>query len=173
MSGKRGMDERVGVGERRQSTSMAGGRDDVGIWVRGSGSNTHRADSRLSKFSWGHAFFKMNGHLIARYRTCNTHEEVAEMQETIQREQQEEHDRQRAEKDALVGMDLLRANPNHVGRPEWDDETDEEESEEEEQEEGAPVENAETGEAPKTQASSDEERDDVEALVAGVAATTL
>jgi len=56
------------------------------------------AELLLSKFSWGHAFYKMNGHLIERYRTCHTHEEVAAMQATIERELQEEFDRQKEEK---------------------------------------------------------------------------
>lgn len=60
------------------------------------------AELLLSKFSWGHSFWKMNGHLIERYRTCHTHEEVSEMAERIQRELQEEHERQKAEKGMLL-----------------------------------------------------------------------
>jgi pre-rRNA-processing protein TSR3 len=56
------------------------------------------AEILLSKFSWGHAFYKMNGHLIERYRTCNTHEDVTAMQATIEREMQEAHDKQKEEK---------------------------------------------------------------------------
>ncbi|TXT12870.1 hypothetical protein VHUM_01271 [Vanrija humicola] len=56
------------------------------------------AEILLAKFSWGHAFYKMNGALIERYRTCHTHEEVDAMQELIQQERQEEYDRAKAEK---------------------------------------------------------------------------
>ncbi|WOO83933.1 Ribosome biogenesis protein TSR3 [Vanrija pseudolonga] len=103
------------------------------------------AEILLSKFSWGHAFYKMNGPLIERYRTCHTHEEVEAMQELIQQERQDEYDRAKAEKAANEGGDLLRANPNHVGEG-WDDEEDEDEEESEAE---------------------------VEALVSGVAATSL
>lgn len=156
------------------------------------------ADVRLSKFSWGHAFIKMNGHLIERYRTCNTHEEVAEMQERIQREMQEEHDRQKAEKRANEDGDLLRANPNHGG-PEWDDDEDEEDEDEEDGDgrpevksgrkdalgNDLPDSDEEDGDGRQEIKSgrkdalgndlpdSDEERDDVEELISGVAATTL
>ena len=52
----------------------------------------------LSKFSWGHAFFKVNGDLIKRYRMCHTHEEVMDMQELIQREMVEDRAKRKAEK---------------------------------------------------------------------------
>ena len=40
----------------------------------------------------------MNSHLIERYRTCKSSDEVVEMQETIQREMEDEAGRRRAEK---------------------------------------------------------------------------
>ena len=52
----------------------------------------------LSKFSWGHAFWKMNGDLIKRYRTCDSHEEVMEMQELVQKEMVDDRIRRKAEK---------------------------------------------------------------------------
>lgn len=67
------------------------GRDTVRVWK-------DATDRSLSKFSWGHAFYKMNGHLIERYRTCHTHEEVSAMQALIEKELQEEHDKQKLEK---------------------------------------------------------------------------
>lgn len=49
--------------------------------------SAHRTNlTRLSKFSWGHSFYKMNAHLIERYRTCTTSEDVVAMQEKIQAE---------------------------------------------------------------------------------------
>lgn len=59
------------------------------------------AEILLAKFSWGHAFYKMNGRLIERYRTCWTNEEVDAMQDLIQKEMQEQYDRDRAEKGEL------------------------------------------------------------------------
>jgi pre-rRNA-processing protein TSR3 len=57
------------------------------------------ADIRsLSKFTWGHSFYKMNGHLIQRYRTCHTHEEVMAMQERIQLEMEQAQTAAKAEK---------------------------------------------------------------------------
>lgn len=52
----------------------------------------------MSKFSWGHAFYKMNGRFIERYRTCHTHEEVQVMAEKIQDDLQAEYDKDKAEK---------------------------------------------------------------------------
>ncbi|TXT14728.1 uncharacterized protein COLE_00921 [Cutaneotrichosporon oleaginosum] len=134
------------------------------------------AEALLAKFSWGHAFFKMNGHLIARYRTCKTHEEVAEMQEVIQRELQEERDRQKAEKIANADADLLRANPNHVGEG-WEEESEEEEIEPPRTDKFGNIIEDEVdkfgntvGGAVDEKSNSDEERDDVEQLVAGVRA---
>jgi hypothetical protein len=40
----------------------------------------------------------MNGHLIKRYRTCHTHEEVMAMQERIQLEMEEAQTAAKAEK---------------------------------------------------------------------------
>ncbi|KAK8861577.1 hypothetical protein IAR55_002399 [Kwoniella newhampshirensis] len=105
------------------------------------------AEVLLSKFSWGHSFYKLNSHLIERYRTCSTSEDITAMQETIQKEMEEEQEERRKEKVANEGEDLLRANPNHIGN-EWD------------QSQGQKQE-------------SEEELDDVEALVAGIEKTTL
>ncbi|WWD16512.1 hypothetical protein CI109_100939 [Kwoniella shandongensis] len=102
------------------------------------------AEVLLSKFSWGHSFYKLNSHLIERYRTCSTAEDITAMQELIQKEMEEEQEERRKEKVAHEGEDLLRVNPNHVGN-EWDAGKEE----------------------------SDEELDDVEALVAGMGKTTL
>ena len=41
---------------------------------------------RLSKFKWGHAFWKMNGEYIKRYRMCDTAEEMMAMQDLFQKE---------------------------------------------------------------------------------------
>ncbi|CAD6585470.1 MAG: ribosome bioproteinsis protein tsr3 [Tremellales sp. Tagirdzhanova-0007] len=73
------------------------------------------AEILLSKFSWGHAFFKVNGDLIKRYRMCHTHEEVMDMQELIQKEMVEDRAKRKAEKADYDEGDLLKVNPNHVG----------------------------------------------------------
>lgn len=52
----------------------------------------------LAKFSWGHAFWKMNADLIKRYRTCHTHGEVMEMQDLIQKEMVDDRTKRKAEK---------------------------------------------------------------------------
>ncbi|GAA5825793.1 hypothetical protein JCM11251_000372 [Rhodosporidiobolus azoricus] len=98
-----------------------------------------QADLLLSKFSWGHSFWEVNGPIIARYRTCSTPESVIEMQEEMIREmEQEQHERKR-EKEAIEEEgDLLVANPNRAGgawKPYHSDEEEESEEEEEEEEE--------------------------------------
>ncbi|WVQ64911.1 uncharacterized protein L199_003080 [Kwoniella botswanensis] len=109
------------------------------------------AEILLSKFSWGHSFYKLNGHLIERYRTCHTSEEIQEMAELIQKEMADEREQRQLEKQAHEGEDLLRANPNHVGN-EWDDE-----------------------EAPNLVevSNSEDERDDVEVLIQGMDQTKI
>ncbi|WWC87887.1 uncharacterized protein L201_002785 [Kwoniella dendrophila CBS 6074] len=104
------------------------------------------AEILLSKFAWGHSFYKLNGHLIERYRTCHTSEEVQAMAELIQKEMADEREQRQLEKQANEGEDLLRANPNHIGN-EWDDEE-------------AP-DSVEAGD-------SEDERDDVETLIQGI-----
>ncbi|GAA5943872.1 hypothetical protein JCM1841_004227 [Sporobolomyces salmonicolor] len=95
-----------------------------------------QADLLLSKFSWGHSFWEVNGPIIERYRTCTTPESVVDMQEEIISElKREEDDRRRAKVEMEEGGDLLIANPNHAGsawRPYQSG--DEEESEEEDEE---------------------------------------
>ncbi|AFR97755.2 pre-rRNA-processing protein TSR3 [Cryptococcus neoformans] len=103
------------------------------------------AEVLLSKFSWGHSFYKLNSHLIERYRTCKDADEVKAMQEDIQREMEEERVERRRQRDADEGADLLRENPNHRGS-EWQAEE---------------------------KSDSDEERDVVEALIAGLEQANL
>ncbi|KAK4690101.1 pre-rRNA-processing protein TSR3, partial [Tremellales sp. Uapishka_1] len=103
------------------------------------------AELLLSKFSWGHSFWKLNGELIKRYRTCTTSEEVSAMQDLIQKEIDDDYARHRAEKVANEGDDLLKRNPNHVGGG-WIDEEEE---------------------------GSEEERDGVEALIEGMGKTDI
>jgi pre-rRNA-processing protein TSR3 len=54
--------------------------------------------SSLAKFSWGHGFYKMNSHLIERYRKCHTSEEIQAEQEKIQAEMEEESRQRKAAK---------------------------------------------------------------------------
>jgi len=54
--------------------------------------------NRLSKFSWGHGFYKMNSHLIERYRKCHTAAEVQAEQEAIQAEMEDEARERKARK---------------------------------------------------------------------------
>ncbi|EAL21947.1 hypothetical protein CNBC0870 [Cryptococcus deneoformans B-3501A] len=103
------------------------------------------AEVLLAKFSWGHSFYKLNSHLIERYRTCKDADEIKAMQESIQREMEEERVERRRQRDADEGADLLRENPNHQGS-EWQTEQDND---------------------------SDEERDVVETLIAGLEQANL
>ncbi|GFZ42579.1 20S rRNA accumulation protein 3 [Saitozyma sp. JCM 24511] len=107
------------------------------------------AELLLSKFSWADSFWALNGDLIKRYRTCKTSEEVSEMQETIQREMEVAREERRRQMLEYSEGDLLRANPNHVGK-EWDD----------------------TALGPDN-SDSEGERHDVEDLISGMAATTV
>ncbi|GAA5909277.1 hypothetical protein JCM8208_005629 [Rhodotorula glutinis] len=90
-----------------------------------------QAEVLLSKFSWGHSFWEVNGPIIERYRTCTTPESVLAMQEVMIREmEQEQSERHRAKKEEEETGDLLYANPNHAGgawKPHHSDDDDDEE----------------------------------------------
>lgn len=51
-----------------------------------------QASLLLSKFSWGHSFWEVNGQIIERYKKCTTPESVMGMQETIIREMEKQDD---------------------------------------------------------------------------------
>ncbi|GAA6053082.1 hypothetical protein JCM3770_000375 [Rhodotorula araucariae] len=95
-----------------------------------------QAELLMSKFSWGHSFWEVNGPIIERYRTCTTPESVLAMQEVMIREMEvEQSERHRAKKEEEETGDLLYANPNHTGgawRPYHSDEEEEESEAEEE-----------------------------------------
>jgi pre-rRNA-processing protein TSR3 len=90
----------------------------------------------------------MNAHLIKRYRTCTTSEDIVAMQELIQAEQVRDAELRKREKrqsptpshmwskadhtGAYDDGDLLRSNPNHQ---DWDEPEDEGDKSEEEADE--------------------------------------
>jgi len=89
------------------------------------------ADELLSKFSWGHSFWEINGPILQRYKTCSDPASIISMQENIIGQmEQEQEERRKASEDADVDGDLLVANPNHAGtawRPYHDGDDDSEE----------------------------------------------
>ncbi|SCZ99512.1 BZ3500_MvSof-1268-A1-R1_Chr3-1g06051 [Microbotryum saponariae] len=88
-----------------------------------------QAEELLSKFSWGHSFWEINGPIISRYQTCSTPESVLEMQEIIIEEMKEEEEERRREKERVEEEgDLLVLNPNHM-RGAWRPHHSEEEEE--------------------------------------------
>ncbi|KAM0752224.1 DUF367-domain-containing protein [Meredithblackwellia eburnea MCA 4105] len=100
------------------------------------GHDSH-AEELLSKFSWGHSFWEINGPIIQRYQTCTDAESVLAMQAVITKEMEKEQDERRRAKEDDDG-DLLTENPNHAGGA-WkpyheEDEEDESESEDDEDE---------------------------------------
>ncbi|KAF8609788.1 DUF367-domain-containing protein [Ceratobasidium sp. AG-I] len=70
------------------------------------------AEILLSKFSWGHSFWKVNSALIKRYQACADAAEVELVQKSIVAELKEDYAKRRAEEPTEDG-DLLVANPNH------------------------------------------------------------
>ncbi|GAA6012994.1 hypothetical protein JCM10207_008406 [Rhodosporidiobolus poonsookiae] len=94
-----------------------------------------QAELLMSKFSWGHSFWEVNGPVIKRYQTCTDSDSVLAMQEELIREMKlEDDERQRLKEEANEGGDLLLENPNHSGGG-WQQDLSEEESEEEEEDE--------------------------------------
>jgi pre-rRNA-processing protein TSR3 len=93
------------------------------------------AQDLLKGFSWGHAFFDVNGTLLARYAECVDAEEVGKVQEEwlarLEREWVES--REGGEGDEWAGGNPNR--PHEQERSEEDEDEGEEEEEEEEEEE--------------------------------------
>lgn len=89
--------------------------------------HTDWAEQVLTGFSWGHAFFEVNGGLLERYAQCEDADEVGKVQESwlarLEREWTESRE-DKGEQDEWAG-----GNPN---RP--DDSEDEEDEEDEESE---------------------------------------
>ncbi|ODN97464.1 pre-rRNA-processing protein TSR3 [Cryptococcus wingfieldii CBS 7118] len=108
------------------------------------------AEILLSKFSWGHSFYKLNSHLIERYTSCKDADEVNAMQAEIQREMEEEKEERKRLKEANEGGDLLVANPNHTGA-EWADKVSQD----------------------LTGSDEEQDADDVEALISGLEKANL
>ncbi|CAE6437303.1 unnamed protein product, partial [Rhizoctonia solani] len=70
------------------------------------------AETLLSKFSWGHSFWKVNGGLLRRYQECKDAAEIQAVQDVIVAELEADYEKRRTE--ALTeDDDLLVANPNH------------------------------------------------------------
>ncbi|QRW19530.1 hypothetical protein RhiXN_00936 [Rhizoctonia solani] len=89
------------------------------------------AEILLSKFSWGHSFWKVNGGLLKRYQVCKDAAEVQAVQKLIVAELEEDYERRRAEGQA-ENDDLLVANPNHSNTI-WGTQSEEEDSGSEDQ----------------------------------------
>jgi pre-rRNA-processing protein TSR3 len=84
----------------------------------------------LEGFSWGHAFFEVNGGLLEKYAQCKDAEEVGKVQEEwlarLEKEWVEKRQTGDGEDEWAGG------NPNQVARDESDDDDDELEEEEDE-----------------------------------------
>ncbi|CAE6431802.1 unnamed protein product [Rhizoctonia solani] len=84
------------------------------------------AETLLSKFSWGHSFWKVNGGMLKRYQECKDAEEIQAVQNVIVAELEADYEKRRAE--ALTeDDDLLVANPNHSNAI-WGAQSEEEDS---------------------------------------------
>lgn len=89
------------------------------------------AEILLSKFSWGHSFWKVNGGFIKQYQACADAAEVQAVQKAIMAELEADYERRRAE-EPQDNDDLLVANPNHANAI-WGAESEEEDSTDEDE----------------------------------------
>ncbi|KAG8691638.1 ribosome biogenesis protein tsr3 [Ceratobasidium sp. 423] len=69
------------------------------------------AEVLLSKFSWGHSFWKVNGGMLKRYQECKDAAEIEAVQKVIVAELEADYEKKRTE--ASADDDLLVVNPNH------------------------------------------------------------
>ncbi|CAE6479463.1 unnamed protein product [Rhizoctonia solani] len=84
------------------------------------------AETLLSKFSWGHSFWKVNGGMLKRYQACKDATEIEYVQNQIVTELEEDYEKRRTEAPA-EDDDLLVANPNHSNAI-WGTQSEEEDS---------------------------------------------
>ena len=91
------------------------------------------AEQVLEGFSWGHAFFEVNGSLLDKYAQCRNAVEVAQVQEnwlsSLEKEWVDSRKTEEGEDEWAGG------NPNHMASLEDADSAEEDEDEEEEEEE--------------------------------------
>ncbi|KAB5591127.1 Ribosome biogenesis protein tsr3 [Ceratobasidium theobromae] len=80
----------------------------------------------LDKFSWGHAFWNVNGGMLKRYKECADAAQVQAVQNDIVAELEADYRARRAQGD---DDDLLVANPNHSNAV-WGAHSEQEEEEE-------------------------------------------
>ncbi|KAJ2957931.1 hypothetical protein NQZ79_g6383 [Umbelopsis isabellina] len=115
----------------------------------------------LAKFKWGHAFKKVNGHLLARYAKCEDSAQVVQVQNEYLEQIAQEHKDARAETEGSDD-DLLVANTNHDngfgGFSEED--TEEDDSEEDSEEESENEEDEEEDDIEDDESEEDEPVDD-------------
>jgi len=87
----------------------------------------------LEGFSWGHAFFEVNGKLLQRYAQCKDAEEVGKVQEAYLAQLEKEWTEKREGQDG--DDEWSGGNPNQIPRDEEEQESEEEENEETDEEE--------------------------------------
>ncbi|KAG9313654.1 hypothetical protein JVU11DRAFT_5986 [Chiua virens] len=79
------------------------------------------AETLLSAFGWGDAFWRVNRVYLDKYKGCKSAEEVSAMQDAILTELEDSYRESRKDKLEHTGLvsrsdeDLLVPNPNHVG----------------------------------------------------------
>ncbi|KAJ1310958.1 hypothetical protein OPQ81_009469 [Rhizoctonia solani] len=94
------------------------------------------AEVLLSKFSWGHSFWKVNGGMLKRYQECKDAAEIETVQKAIVAELEADYERRHTE-EAVDDDDLLVANPNHSNAI-WGVQSEEEEEEDSASENDSP-----------------------------------
>ncbi|CAM0135432.1 ribosome biogenesis protein tsr3 [Umbelopsis sp. WA50703] len=112
----------------------------------------------LAKFKWGHAFKKVNGHLLAKYAKCEDSAQVVQVQNEYLEQIANEH------KDARAGNDdsdddLLVANTNHdngYGQFSEDDSDEDDSDEDDSDEDDSEGENEENNETEEDDDEDDE-----------------
>jgi pre-rRNA-processing protein TSR3 len=91
--------------------------------------HTEWGEKILEGFSWGHAFFEVNGDLLAKYAKCTDAEDVGRVQEAWLKQLEQEWTDSRDTGDKSDEDEWAGGNPNHI--PVDDDDDEEEDTEEE------------------------------------------
>jgi pre-rRNA-processing protein TSR3 len=89
----------------------------------------------LEGFSWGHAFFEVNGDLLAKYAECRDADEIARVQEShlsgLERDYIKSRETKEGEDEWAGG------NPNHITTFNENSDEDEDESDDDDDNQGS------------------------------------
>jgi pre-rRNA-processing protein TSR3 len=97
--------------------------------------HTEWGEKILEGFSWGHAFFEVNGDLLAKYAQCADADEVGKVQEAWLKQLEQEWTDSRGNAENDDKDEWAGGNPNHMPNVEDEDYEDDDDDDKKEEKE--------------------------------------